>query len=67
MVGLIHTIFDNLEINKLNQEETRECLYYIDYVIENEESPESFFKYQLCKLKLLDRLKELEKPDLFAH
>jgi len=62
MVGLIHTIFENLEVGNLNKEETLECLYYVDYLIENEDSPESFFKYQVYKLKLAERLKELDKP-----
>jgi len=65
MVGLIHTIFENLEVKELNKEETLECLYYVDFLLDNEDNPENFFKYQLYKLKLNDRLKELEKTDSF--
>ena len=61
MEGLIFIIFENLDIAALSYEEGMDCLYYIDFLLEKEESPESFIKYQFIKNKIEGRLKELKK------
>ena len=58
-MDLVFTIFEDLQIDTLNLEEATECIYYADYLLEKEENPEYFIRYQLYKLKVLDRLKEL--------
>ncbi|PSR55845.1 hypothetical protein AHMF7605_21255 [Adhaeribacter arboris] len=61
MEGLIFTIFENLNIPVLSFEECTDSLYYINTLIDKEESPESFIKYQMIKIKIEKRLTEIRK------
>lgn len=61
MEGLAFTIFEELNILELSLEECQDCLYYLELLIEKEENPESFIKYQMMKVNLVNRLYEINK------
>ncbi len=61
MEGLIFTIFENLEVPVLSYEECMDSLYYVNTLLDKEENPESFIKYQMIKIKIENRLAELKK------
>ncbi|MDQ4139521.1 MAG: hypothetical protein M3142_03260 [Bacteroidota bacterium] len=61
MEGLVFTIFENLDIPDLSYEECMDSMYYVDALLDKEESPESFIKYQMIKLQIEKRLTEIRK------
>ncbi|MGV3588317.1 MAG: hypothetical protein ACO1OF_15030 [Adhaeribacter sp.] len=61
MQGLEFTIFENLDVSQLSLEEVQDCLFYLENLIEHEENPIEFVKYQSYRAKLLDRLIEVKK------
>lgn len=64
MQGLEFTIFENLDVNQLSLEEVQDCLFYLEDLLDKEENPIEFVKYQSYRVKLLDRLKELKNNNL---
>ncbi|RDC61860.1 hypothetical protein [Adhaeribacter pallidiroseus] len=63
MEGLLFTIFEDLDIPALSHEECQDSLYYLEFLLEQEDNPESFIKYQMLKINLIDRLSEISKPN----
>ncbi len=61
MQGLEFTIFEDLDVSQLSLEEVQDCLFYLENLIENEENPIEFVKYQSYRVKLRDRLVEVRK------
>jgi len=61
MTGLLFTIFEGLNVSTLKNEECMNYLYYLDTLLDEEESPESFIRYQLMKIKIQLRLREMNK------
>ncbi|GEO04594.1 hypothetical protein AAE02nite_22580 [Adhaeribacter aerolatus] len=61
MQGLEFTIFEDLDVTELSLEEVQDCLFYLEHLLENEESPIEFIRYQSYKVKLLNRLKEVKQ------
>lgn len=61
MEGLLFTVFEDLDTSTLNREECQDGLYYIAVLLDKEEGPESFIKYQMIKMKLENRLKEAKE------
>jgi len=61
MKGLIFTIFEGLEVSTLTYEECTDCLYYVNSLLDKDESPECFIKYQLIKNKVELRIRDLKK------
>jgi len=61
MDRLLFTIFEGLNISVLKDEECKKYLYYLDTLLDLEESPESFIRYQLTKIKIQLRLREINK------
>lgn len=60
MQGLEFTIFEDLDVSQLNFEEVQDCLFYLENLIEKEENPVDFVKYQSYKIKLLDQVVRLK-------
>jgi len=61
MEGIVFTMFENLDVSTLSYEESMDCLYYLDILLEQDEGPESFVRYQLLKLKIKLRISEFNK------
>lgn len=67
MEGLVFTIFEGLKVLTLSYEESNDCLYYINSLLDKDESPESFIKYQLIKNKVELRIREIKKKVTVRH
>ena len=61
MQGLEFTIFEDLDVTVLSLEEVQDCLFYLEHLIDNEDNPVEFVRYQSYKVKLLNQLKEVKK------
>lgn len=62
--GLLDYIFNSVDINKLNRQEVKEYLSYLNEIINNKMSPDDRIKFLKCKVNLNDRLVELDKQNL---
>jgi len=61
MDRLLFNIFEGLDISTLKNEECMNYLYCLDILLDEEESPECFIRYQLIKTKIQLRLREINK------
>jgi len=61
MQRIVFTIFENLDVSTLSYEESMDCLYYLDILLEQDEGPESFIRYHLLKIKIELRISEFNK------
>jgi len=61
MEDLLFILLQKLGIPKLSYNQSNVCLSYINSLLEKEDSPECFIKYQLIKIKIELRLREIRK------
>lgn len=59
--GLLDYIFNRVEIDTLNRQEVKEYLAYLNEIITQDMSAEDKVKFLRCKVKLNERLVELDK------
>jgi hypothetical protein len=60
-LGLLDFIFQNLEVKRLDRKEVREYLSYLNEIITPGMSAPDQVKYLALKVKLNDRLVQLDK------
>lgn len=59
--GLLDFIFQNLEVDNLNRKEVTGYLLYLNEIITTDMAAEDQIKFLACKVKLNNRLVELDK------
>lgn len=60
-VGLLDFIFRNIQIENLDRKDTNQYLIYLNEIITTDMSPENQVKYLAVKVKLNNRLVQLDK------
>ncbi|PSR57058.1 hypothetical protein AHMF7605_28030 [Adhaeribacter arboris] len=59
--GLLDFIFGSLEVHKLNRKEVTDYLKYLNEIITKDMAPDDQIKFLACKVKLNNRLIQLDK------
>ncbi len=59
--GLLDFIFRNIQIEDLDRKDTNQYLLYLNEIITSDMSPENQVKYLAVKVKLNNRLVQLDK------